>query len=152
MYVKIKNGSIDTYPYSIGQLRNENSNTSFPKEISTEMLEAYDVFEVTILDAPSITNRTQKVEQEDTPTLVSGVWTLAWKTSDKTSEEVAEYDAEIATVNRIKRHGLLGETDYLALSDNTLTSEMKTYRQALRDLPTHSNWPNLEDADWPTKP
>jgi len=29
---------------------------------------------------------------------------------------------------------------------------MTTYRQALRDLPTHENWPNLEDADWPTKP
>ena len=29
---------------------------------------------------------------------------------------------------------------------------MTTYRQALRDLPTHDNWPNLGDDDWPTKP
>jgi hypothetical protein len=29
---------------------------------------------------------------------------------------------------------------------------MTTYRQALRDLPSHTNWPNLADADWPTKP
>ena len=152
MYVKATNGSIDTYPYSIRQLHSENSNTSFPKKISTEMLEAYNVFEVTILDAPSINNRTQKVEQKDTPTLVNGDWTLAWETFNKTSEEVAEYDSEIAVTNRIKRNGLLGETDFYALSDVTMSDAMTTYRQALRDLPDHSNWPNLEDADWPTKP
>ena len=27
-----------------------------------------------------------------------------------------------------------------------------TYRTALRNLPTHSNWPFLEDSDWPTEP
>ena len=36
---------------------------------------------------------------------------------------------------RSKRNRLLAETDYLALSDSTLTSDMTTYRQALRDLP-----------------
>jgi len=33
-----------------------------------------------------------------------------------------------------------------------MTSAQTTYRTALRDLPTHSNWPHLEDDDWPTKP
>ena len=53
---------------------------------------------------------------------------------------------------RRKRNRLLSETDYLALSDNTLANNMKTYRQALRDLSKHSNWPYLADNDWPTKP
>ena len=35
---------------------------------------------------------------------------------------------------RIKRNALLIETDYLALSDNTMTEEVKTYRQKLRDI------------------
>ena len=35
---------------------------------------------------------------------------------------------------RAKRNALLIETDYLALSDNTMTEEMKTYRQKLRDI------------------
>ena len=35
---------------------------------------------------------------------------------------------------RIKRNALLIETDYLALSDNTMTEEMKVYRQKLRDI------------------
>ena len=61
-------------------------------------------------------------------------------------------DEEKEDDNRIARNRLLSETDWMANSDVTISDEMKTYRQALRDLPTHSNWPNLEDSDWPTKP
>ena len=64
----------------------------------------------------------------------------------------ATLDANTATTNRATRDAKLAETDFYALSDVTMSSEMTTYRQALRDLPDHSNWPNLEDADWPTKP
>jgi hypothetical protein len=35
---------------------------------------------------------------------------------------------------RAKRNKLLAATDYLALSDNTMTEEDRTYRQALRDI------------------
>jgi hypothetical protein len=35
---------------------------------------------------------------------------------------------------RSKRNSLLSATDYLALSDNTMTEEARTYRQALRDI------------------
>ena len=53
---------------------------------------------------------------------------------------------------RMKRNQLLSETDYLALSDNTMSEAMVVYRQALRDITDHVNFPNLADADWPTKP
>ena len=43
----------------------------------------------------------------------------------------------------------LAETDYLALSDNTLAANMKTYRQDLRDVPSQSDPDNIT---WPTKP
>lgn len=65
---------------------------------------------------------------------------------------LAGADDRAAEANRNKRNALLAETDYLALSDNTMSAEMTTYRQALRDITTHSNWPNLSDDDWPTKP
>jgi len=64
----------------------------------------------------------------------------------------ATLDATTATANRSTRDSKLAETDWHGMSDVTMADNMKTYRQALRDLPTHSNWPNLEDADWPTKP
>jgi hypothetical protein len=50
------------------------------------------------------------------------------------------------------RETLLKETDWWAMSDRTMTSEQAAYRQALRDITTHANWPNLADSDWPTKP
>ena len=64
----------------------------------------------------------------------------------------APLDANTATANRATRDAKLAETDFYALSDVTMSSEMTTYRQALRDITTHENWPNLEDSDWPTKP
>ena len=64
----------------------------------------------------------------------------------------ATLDANTATANRATRDATLAETDFYALSDVTMSSEMTTYRQALRDITTHENWPNLEDSDWPTKP
>ena len=57
-----------------------------------------------------------------------------------------------AKAMRSKRNTLIAETDYLALSDNTLTEAMAAYRQALRDISSHANWPNLAEADWPVKP
>jgi len=64
----------------------------------------------------------------------------------------ATLDATTAERHRSTRNSKLAETDWTAMSDVTMASNMKTYRQALRDLPTHKNWPNLEDADWPTAP
>lgn len=83
--------------------------------------------------------------------------------TDMTAEEIAARQAEeaawaagandrAAADNREKRNQLIAETDYFALTDVTLTAEMATYRQALRDITLHSNWPNLSDSDWPTKP
>ena len=51
---------------------------------------------------------------------------------------------------RSKRNQLLAETDYLALSDATLSEEMRTYRQALRDLPDNTSDP--ANPTWPVKP
>ena len=50
---------------------------------------------------------------------------------------------------RRDRNRRLSETDYLALSDNTLASDMETYRQELRDVPTQSDPDNIT---WPSKP
>ena len=72
--------------------------------------------------------------------------------SEQEKEYQATLDANTAAGHRNVRDEKLAETDWTAMADVTMADNMKTYRQALRDLPTHSNWPNLEDADWPTKP
>ena len=72
-------------------------------------------------------------------------------------EELAERQGVLANaVNnqlrslRFERNARLAETDYLALADATLTDEMRTYRQALRDLPANTADP--ANPVWPVKP
>lgn len=60
--------------------------------------------------------------------------------------------ASIADGTRSLRNQLLAETDFYALSDVTMSDSIATYRQALRDLPNHENWPELNEEDWPVKP
>ena len=152
MHVKITSGSVDTYPYNVGQLRRDNPNTSFPKQIPNAMLESYGILPVTFVDMPSIDDRVQKAEQASTPSLVDGAWTLGWTTSSKTAEETQAWDDEAAASNRSKRDNLLADTDYFALTDVTMDAAMTAYRQALRDITDNSNWPNLASEDWPAKP
>ena len=57
--------------------------------------------------------------------------------AQRQAEEIAwnngAFDRSLASL-RAKRNSLLAQTDYLALSDNTLSAAMSSYRQDLRDL------------------
>lgn len=76
-----------------------------------------------------------------------------------TDEEIAEFNASLPTdaevladkwVNiRIQRNAKLAATDWRAVSDLTMSDAWKTYRQALRDVPTQSDPDNIT---WPTEP
>ena len=70
-------------------------------------------------------------------------------TQDEISSISAEnLEREPAKV-RIERDSLLAASDTYALSDR-ITDEWRTYRQALRDLPSQSGFPTT--ITWPTKP
>jgi len=65
---------------------------------------------------------------------------------------IVEFDMAMADL-RAKRNKLLADTDYLALSDNTMSAEMITYRQALRDITNGlTTVDDVEAVVWPTKP
>ena len=54
---------------------------------------------------------------------------------------------------RIERNRKLEETDYYALSDVTMSDDMKKYRSDLRDLPSkYDNSSVVGDITWPSKP
>ena len=75
---------------------------------------------------------------------------LQWLDSGTAPTE-SEIDAEVTRLNnaepmrllRLERNERLTETDYMALSDTTMTDAWKTYRQQLRDLPASAN-PKLD--------
>ena len=84
-------------------------------------------------------------------------WDVTWK---QISDEMKKLqDAEPMIELRRQRDVKLAETDFYALSDVTMSDDMKTYRQELRDLPSKSkdvafdNDPfKLKNVTWPKKP
>ena len=67
---------------------------------------------------------------------------------------IPQVELDMALDNlRAKRNKLLAETDYLALSDNTLSASMSTYRQALRDITNGlTTIEQVNNVTWPVKP
>lgn len=150
-----------------GQWRAANPNMSLPRVWKAATLDALNLDAV--LRSPAATTGAYQnsvrdgVEQDS-----NGNWVekyvardmFADTTEDGVTTTKAEHeaayqarlDAEVAASNRTKRDGLLAETDYFALTDVTMDAAMTTYRQALRDITAHANWPDLADDDWPTKP
>ena len=151
-----------------GQWRNHYKNTSLPRTWTAATLDGLKlepVFETPKPEAGQYQNAVRNGVEKD----ANGNWVWGWAIrdmfSDYTDEEGVEHtkaeqeqayqaqlDAVAAKAVRDQRNRLLTETDYLALSDNTLTPEMAAYRQALRDITNHVNFPHLQEADWPTKP
>ena len=81
----------------------------------------------------------------------TGAEEIAWDNAE-TAYANGAYDRAIADM-RSRRNRLLADTDYYALSDVTMSSDMTTYRQALRDLP--SGLDTLEKVNnkaYPAKP
>ena len=86
-------------------------------------------------------NRVQFTAEEET---ARDVEEQAWRDG--------AFDRSIADL-RTKRNRLLSATDFYALSDVTMSEDMTTYRQALRDLPSGlSTVDNVNNVTWPTKP
>ena len=56
--------------------------------------------------------------------------------------DVMVYETRDATAFREYRNKLLAETDWAAGSDVTMSDAMRTYRQALRDIPQQPDFPN----------
>jgi len=140
MHLKLTNDQPENY--SIGQLRRDNPNTSFPKSPNDALLADWDVYPYTVQDQPTVDYMTQTL----TPAAlaqVSGAWTQGWEVSNLPTEDAGR------NIRR-QRDNLLSKTDWMALSDNTMTPEWSSYRQALRGITAQEGFPF--SVDWPTKP
>lgn len=147
-YIKITNGTQEAY--SIGKLRRDNKNISFPKVIPDSILSDYGVYSVVTAERPDFNVDTQNGSINSQATLIDGQWTYEWTVTDKSAEELQAVSDRNAASARAKRDALLAETDWWALSDNTMTQAQTDYRQALRDITAQDGFPN--DITWPEKP
>ena len=151
-----------------GQWRAANPNMSLPRLWKAATLDALDLDPV--LRSPAATVGDYQVSVRDgVEQDANGNWVEKYVArdmfADTTDEDgvtttkaeheaayQARLDADKAEANRTERNKRLAETDYFALTDVTMDAAMTTYRQQLRDITDHANWPNLNDDDWPTKP
>ena len=80
MFIKLTNGIPETY--TIGQLRRDNPQTSFPKDIPAEILASYDVYPVKRTPQPEYNALTELVRLRD-PVQINGEWVQHWETVER---------------------------------------------------------------------
>jgi hypothetical protein len=88
MYVKVNNGQAETYPYTIGKLRRDHPNTSFPKRLSDELLTEYGLYRVDSAPQPTYDDKTERVAQDSMPTLIDNKWVIGWTVYQKEQEQI----------------------------------------------------------------
>ena len=149
IFVKTSNGQVETYPYSIGQLRKDNPNTSFPKNPPADLLAEWGVYPVATVDRPQV-DPTKTVIESD-PVQVNGEWTQHWVVTDATAEEIAQREADAWANLRSTRNAKLSDTDWTQVADAPVDqAAWAAYRQALRDLPANTVDPF--NPVWPVEP
>ena len=155
-----------------GEVRRMHSNTSLPRVWDANVCSALGIDPVLEAPKPEVTGYTQAVRNGATQD-ANGNWVQAWSVVDmfqdytddegvthtKADQEAAyqaDLDAKAAESVRTQRDAKLAESDWMVIKSAetgiALAAEWATYRQALRDITTHVNFPNLEEANWPVAP
>jgi hypothetical protein len=169
MYLKLNNGVIEKYPYSIGELRRDNPQTSFPKNPSDPLLADWGVFPVKPTGRPEVdytknvtegtpvrqkarnADGTFKADNPDTPENEAWEWVQVWNITDATAEEIEQRTQDQANTVRTERNQLLAECDWTQLPDAPVDVQAwAVYRQELRNVPDQPTFP--WNVTWPTKP
>ena len=147
------------------QLEQENKNMSLPSSWTDATLDALGVASVVMVEKPEVNE--WQVAVKDGVEQVDGVWREKWVVQEMFTEytdgegntitvqaqkdaKTAADNAALAASERAKRDELLKVTDHYGLSDVTMSSEMATYRQALRNVPQQAGFPST--ITWPEKP
>ena len=160
------NGEVTT----VSQFKATQPNTSFPKQITTEILDSYG-YDAVLNGAAATVTAPYGVSTRDGVEEISGQWFTKFIAgpvfTDTTDSEgnvttaaanEAAYrtriDTEAAKSVRAERDRLLAETDWVVIkakeTSTNIPTATKTYRQELRDISSAEGFPHT--MTWPTKP
>ena len=155
---------------TVSQFKAEHPNTSFPKQITTDVLDSYG-YDAVLNGAAATVTAPYGVSTRDGVEEIDGKWFTKFVAgpifADTTDDEGnvttaadneaayrASVDAEAEASVRATRDQKLTASDWTQMADSPLASDKKTewatYRQSLRDLPTASGFPHT--MTWPEEP
>ena len=167
--MEIRNRSTGTVT-TVSQFKSEHPNTSFPKQITTEVLNSFG-YDAVLNGAAATVAAPYGVSTRSGVEEISGQWFTKFiagpvftdttdgdgnvtTAADNEVAYKARIDAEVAASVRVQRDKLIAETDWVVVmakeTGTNIPAAMKTYRQALRDLPSADGFPHT--MTWPTKP
>jgi hypothetical protein len=150
MYVLAPNQTAEIFPYSIGDLRRDNPNTSFPRNPSDTVLADWNMFPVVEQSPPEYNPANQNLNQLN-PTLTAGEWLQTWEVTAASAQEIAERLQSKEAEVRQQRNELLSACDWTQLPDSPADHEAwATYRQELRDVTAQAGFP--WEVVWPEPP
>lgn len=149
-----------------GEIRKLNPNVSLPKVWNSNVYETLGIDPVLETPKPDTTGDYKVVVRNGVEQDANNNWVQAWVErdmfSDTTEDGVtttkaeheaayqARLDTEAAERVRSERDQKLKDTDWMGMSDVTMSADWATYRQALRDVPSQAGFPNT--ITWPDEP
>jgi hypothetical protein len=100
------------YPYSYNELKLDNPNTSFPKEITDKVLSDWNVYHVKPINKPEV-DYTKNVT-EGTPIEIDGEWVQTWEITQASETEIAEREQQnIENLKQLRQDAYREESDPL---------------------------------------
>ena len=149
-----------------GEIRKLNPNVSLPKVWNSNVYDTLGIDPVVETPKPDTTGDYKIVVRDGAEQDANSNWVQKWierdMFSDTTEDGVtttkaeheaayqARLDAEAAANVRSQRDQKLADTDWMGLSDVTMSAEWATYRQSLRDITAQDDFPH--SVTWPTEP
>jgi len=144
MHLKLTNGT--PAKYTLGQLRRDNPQTSFPKLMPDDLLASYDVYPYTRPAAPQYDSLSHRLT-DGAFEQVDGAWSMPYVV-----EQLPQDQAESNV--RSRRDIRLQESDWIVARSyergEPVPANWVSYRQALRDITAQAGFPY--SVEWPTKP
>jgi hypothetical protein len=149
-----------------GEIRKLNPNVSLPKVWNSNVYDTLGIDPVLETPKPDTTGDYKVVVRDGAEQDANSNWVQKWVErdmfSDTTEDGVtttkaeheaayqAQVDADAAERVRADRDSRLAATDWMGMSDVTMSADWATYRQGLRDVPAQSGFPHT--ITWPTEP
>ena len=132
-----------------GEFRALHPDTSFPQQLTVELLDAFGADPV--LEGPQAQPTRYQTAFRDGVIEIEGSWYTQYSVADMDDEAKAAADAAQADAIRTLRTEKLKECDWTQLTDAPVNgAAWATYRQALRDISTQAGFP--WDIEWPVAP